>query len=199
VLSVGKICSSIRTGFAAGREVQAFDSIQGIPHIRPLNISRDGELKFDGTKYVPEGSVPESEIIQEGEVLLNNTNSTEWVGKATVFKGNRRCCCSNHITRLVVDRDIVVASYVASLFNAIRSTGYFGLIATNFVNQAGINTETLSRLRLPIPERAFQRCIIDELERRGLEAQRLREEAAREWGAAKARFDLQLLNGEPEA
>lgn len=69
ILPVGKLCLCIKSGFAAGRELQAFDDIQGIPHIRPLNISPHGELGFDGTKYVPKDSVAESEIIQEGEVL----------------------------------------------------------------------------------------------------------------------------------
>lgn len=196
VLSVGEICSSIKSGFAAGREVQAFDEIQGVPHIRPLNISANGELGFEGTKYVPKDSIVESEIIQEGEVLLNNTNSTEWVGKTTVFEGQRECCCSNHITRLTPNRSLVLPWFLAALLNAMRSTAYLGLLATNFVNQAGINTETLCALRLPIPSLDKQREIVDELRRRRMEARRLREEAAREWEAAKASFEERLLGGE---
>ncbi|MEJ2745529.1 MAG: restriction endonuclease subunit S, partial [bacterium] len=194
VMPVGEICLSIKSGFAAGREMQAFDDVQGVPHIRPLNISAYGELGFEGTKYVPQESVPESEIIQEGEVLLNNTNSTEWVGKSTVFDAKRVCCCSNHITRLALKPGVAFPWYLACFFNAIRSTGYLGLIATNFVNQAGINTETISALRVPVPESKIQLEIVNELRKRRLEARRLREEAAREWEAAKARFEARLLD-----
>ena len=176
--------------------MQAFDEIQGIPHVRPLNISAHGELGFQGTKYVPKDSIAASQILQEGEVLLNNTNSTEWVGKSTVFDAERTCCCSNHITRLALNPEIALPWYLAFFFNAIRSTGYLGLIATNFVNQAGINTETLSALRIPIPDLKIQREIVDELHCRRLEARRLREEAAREWEAAKASFEARLLGGE---
>jgi len=42
----------------------------------------------------------------------------------------------------------------------------------------------------------IQREIVDELRRR-LEARRPREKAAREWEAAKARFEIQLLGGAP--
>ncbi len=196
VLTVGEICLSIKTGFAAGREVQAFDDLEGIPHIRPLNMTAHGDLKFEGTKYVPKASVNEDEIIRSGEVLVNNTNSTEWVGKSTVFDTDRICCCSNHITRLVVDPQIALPWYIACLFNAIRSTGYLGLIATNFVNQAGINTETLSALLLPVPDLKIQQEIVDELHRRRSEARQLREEAAQEWEAAKARFEARLLGSE---
>jgi mannosyltransferase OCH1-like enzyme len=105
----------------------------------------------------------------------------------------RTCCCSNHITRLVIKPTVVLPWFLAYLFNAIRSTGYFGLIATNFVNQAGINTETLSALRLPIPDLNTQREIVDDLHRHRLEARRLREEATREWEKAEARFEAKLL------
>jgi type I restriction enzyme S subunit len=195
VLTVGEICSSVKSGFAAGREMQAFDDVQGVPHIRPLNISSHGELTFEGTKYVPKDGITENEIVQGGEVLLNNTNSTEWVGKSTVFETDGRCCCSNHITRLVIKPGTALPWYIASFFNAIRSTGYLGLLATNFVNQAGINTETLSALRLPVPDPRTQQEIVDELHRRRLEARRLRGEAAREWEKAKARFEAKLLGG----
>lgn len=197
VTPVGEICSSVTTGFAAGREDQAFDDDRGIPHIRPLNITRYGELVFEGTKYVPKVRIDEAELIRVGEVLLNNTNSTEWVGKSTVFEEERPCCSSNHITRLVVDPSVVIPWYLALFFNAIRSIGYLGLIATNFVNQAGINTETLSALRVPIPNLKTQRVIADELHKRRMEARRLREEAAREWEAAKVRFEARLRGGEP--
>lgn len=196
VLAVSEICLSIKSGFAAGREVQAFDEIQGIPHIRPLNITEYGELHFDGTKYVPRDSVTDSDTIRADEVLLNNTNSTQWVGKSTVFENDRPCCCSNHITRLAVDPSVALPWYIALIFNALRSTGYLGLIATNFVNQAGINTETLAALRLPVPDLRKQREIVDELRRRRMEAHRFREEAAREWEAAKAGFEARLLGVE---
>lgn len=193
VLTVRDCCKDIKSGFAAGREVQAFDEISGIPHIRPLNISQFGELSFNGTKYVPRESVPNTEIIKIGEVLFNNTNSEEWVGKSTVFEEERTCCCSNHITRLVVDSEKVDARFIAALMNAIRSTGYLGMLATKFVNQAGINTDTLSRLTVPIPTLEKQQEIAIEITKRREEARRLREEAARQWQTAKQRFEEALL------
>ena len=196
VLSVDEVCLSIKSGFAAGREVQAFNDVQGIPHIRPLNISPHGELSFEGTKYVPKDSITQGEIIQIGEVLLNNTNSTEWVGKSTVFEEKRICCCSNHITRLNVNQNIALPMYIACLFNALRSTGYFGLLATNFVNQAGINAETLAALRIPIPDLKTQREIVKELGDRRIKAKRLHNEAAHGWEVAKAQFETRLLADE---
>jgi type I restriction enzyme, S subunit len=196
VYDVGTLAPNPRTGFAAGRQDQAFDEVEGIPHVRPLNITKHGELTFEGTKFVPRAAAGPDDILLNGEVLLNNTNSTEWVGKTTVFEGQCECCCSNHITRLNPVSSLVTPWFLASLLNAMRSTGYLGLLATNFVNQAGINTETLSSLRLPVPPLKKQEAIISELNDRRTIARRLRDEAAKEWDAAKARFGAKLIGTE---
>ncbi|MBZ5589357.1 MAG: restriction endonuclease subunit S [Acidobacteriia bacterium] len=195
VYELGRLAPNPRTGFAAGREAQSLSEQEGIPHVRPLNITRHGELTFEGTKLVPRDSVDTNDILRMNEVLLNNTNSTEWVGKTTVFEGQRQCCCSNHITRMTPERSLVVPWFLAALLNAMRWSGYMGLLATNFVNQAGINTETLSALRLPIPSIDEQETIAAELTRRRSVARQLREEAGREWEAAKVRFEVRLLGG----
>ncbi|MBI5374412.1 MAG: restriction endonuclease subunit S [Candidatus Schekmanbacteria bacterium] len=196
VYDLGILAPNPRTGFAAGREVQSFNEDEGIPHVRPLNITQHGEITFEGTKLVPHNTVRSNDKLQPGEVLLNNTNSTEWVGKTTVFEGQRECCCSNHITRLTPDLSLVLPWFLAALLNAMRSTGFLGLLATNFVNQAGINTETLCSLRLPIPLLPQQKEIVAELTRRRLEARRLREASEQEWEEAKARFEARLLGCE---
>lgn len=195
MFTVRELCLQIKTGFAAGREVQAFDEETGMPHIRPLNISQFGDLTFEGTKYVPRDAVPDSEIIGNEEVLFNNTNSTKWVGKTAVFEDERVCCCSNHITRLMIDRKIVEPRFLASLFNAIRSTGYLGLVATNFVNQAGLNSDTLGNIRLPVPDLKKQQELVKELWKRREKARQLWQEAEKEWQTAKQRFEEVLLSG----
>jgi restriction endonuclease S subunit len=64
-------------------------------------------------------------------------------------------------------------------------------------NYPAITEEELKRILLPIPDEKNEREIVDELRRRRMEARRLREEAAREWEAAKARFEARLLGEEP--
>ena len=86
VMTIGEICQiPPRSGFAAGRQDQAFNEVEGIPHIRPLNIKPFGEITFEGTKYVPTESIKKEDLLTQNEVLFNNTNSMEWVGKSTVF------------------------------------------------------------------------------------------------------------------
>jgi type I restriction enzyme S subunit len=186
------------SGFAAGRDDQVDDPSLGIPHFRPLNITRTAELTFDGTKMVPHSAVAPGDLLRKGEILFNNTNSTAWVGKTVVFDANRDCTCSNHITRLeLIDKDHNNPYYFAAVFNALRSLGFFGLLSTNFNNQAGINVETLKAVQLPVPDPKVQEDIANEVARRRAEARRLRGEARTIWVEAKRRFEEDLLG--PEA
>jgi len=83
--------------------------------------------------------------------------------------------------------------YIAAFFNALRRIGFLGLLSTNFNNQAGINTETLSAIQIPVPPLKTHRVIANEINRRREEARRLRSEAEAEWSAAKERFEERLL------
>lgn len=59
--------------------------------------------------------------------------------------------------------------------------------------QPNINKEEFKSFTIPAPHRDIQEAIIDELQHRHVEARRLRDEAARVWEEAKARFEAQLL------
>ena len=51
--TLGELCTSFRTGFAAGATRQARGSVGSIPHLRPLNFSALGEITLADTKMVP--------------------------------------------------------------------------------------------------------------------------------------------------
>jgi len=193
VKSVGDICTTIEAGFAAGRGDQVYDG-EGIPHVRPFNITPSGEFSLESIKYVPRETTNKAKLLTKGELLFNNTNSTDWVGKTAVFDSNEVCTYSNHITKLVLKEDVAEPYFIAALFNALRAIGLFGLLSTNFNNQAGISTQTLSTLRIPLPSLEQQMAIAAELKSRREAASQLRNEAVTEWETAKARFEQNLLN-----
>jgi type I restriction enzyme S subunit len=195
--SVGSLFYPMISGFAAGADDQTDDPTSGVPHIRPLNITNIADLTFEGTKMVPRVAVAPGDFLKKGEVLFNNTNSTAWVGKTVVFDADRDCACSNHITRLALIDEDHNPYYFAALFNALRSLGFFGLLSTNFNNQAGINVETLKSVRIPVPDPKTQEHIASEVARRRVEARRLREDASKIWNDARRGFEKELLGPEP--
>ena len=185
---------SIRSGFAAGSKDQAREGVVSIPHLRPLNLNGYGELTLKGTKSVPRDGVSEADLLEQGEVLFNNTNSAEWVGKTAVFDLDVECACSNHMTR-IIPTDSIDPYYLAALLNALRGLGYFKALSTYFNNQAGINASTLGELRIPVPPMDIQRKIAEEVQQRKRKARDLQDEASKIWQAARQRFEDQLLNG----
>jgi restriction endonuclease S subunit len=191
-MSIADLCLPLITGFAAGGGDQA-DEAEGLPHLRPTNVTADGEITLSGSKYVPVSDVTAGDTIKPREVLFNNTNSSLWVGKAAVFDLPGICACSNHMTRLRLRNAQHSPVYLAALLNALRSIGYFAALATNFNNQAGINSDALSALRIPVPPPAVQIAIAAEVDRRRAEARRLRAEARAGWAAAQQAFEDALL------
>lgn len=83
VVYVEDICLSIKSGFAAGKQDQgdALSDEERVPHLRPFSITTDGELSFATKKYVPLASLTTADFCEKGEVLFNNTNSIDLVGK----------------------------------------------------------------------------------------------------------------------
>lgn len=192
--AIGDISNRIITGFAAGKQDQANDlpDDQRVAQLRPFSITPEGELSFETKKYVPKDRLKSEDYCQKGEVIFNNTNSPDLVGKTTVFDQDVLCATSNHMTRITV-KDGVNPYYVAAFFNVLLSIGYWKLLCTNFNNQAGVNIETLKKVRIPLPDINVQNEIATEIMRRRGQANQLRREAAKEWAEAKAQFERELL------
>lgn len=123
---------------------------------------------------------------------LFKANSPDLVGKTTVFDSDVLCAASNHMTRITV-KEGVNPYYVAAFFNVLLSIGYWKLLCTNFNNQAGVNTDTLKRVKIPLPPKEIQDQIAAELMQRRSQANVLRRQAIKEWADAKAQFEKELL------
>ncbi|MPM06969.1 hypothetical protein SDC9_53273 [bioreactor metagenome] len=197
ISSIEEICISIKTGFAAGKQEQA-DSLpddQRVPHLRPFSITSDGQLSFETQKFVPMAGLTSSDICTQGEVLFNNTNSIDWVGKSTVFDSNIKCATSNHITRLKL-KEYVDPYYVAAFFNMLLRLGYWKFLCTNFNNQSGINIDTLKKVKIILPPLSVQLAYSKAMVKSQAHADRLRKQAEQEIAEAKNRFENGLLGGQ---
>lgn len=144
------VVSPLTTGFAAGKENRAQSGEESAPQIRPTQILPDGKIDLSDAYGISVENIPERDYLQDGEVLFNNTNSTSLVGKTAVFREPVSAVCSNHVTRLQL-RDDVEPEFVEMVLNMLQQKGYFARLCTNFNNQAGVNTATLSNVRIPFP------------------------------------------------
>ena len=163
VVHVGDLMLSDESGFACGK-TKLVDS--GLPHLRPFNISDDGRLELGQVYQVPATEAPKSKReLLPGDILFNNTNSVELVGKTTIIREPMVAGYSNHLTRIRVDAKRVDPEFFAHWLRRLRSTGFFTAQATQWVSQAAFRTSELRALAIDLPSMDKQCRIVDLLAR----------------------------------
>ena len=159
IKTLGSVVQSIKTGFAAGKNDQS-DSTKGIIQIRPTNLDENGILKFEKNIYIPR-NVSSEHLITKGEVLFNNTNSQELVGKTAYFDLEGDFVSSNHITRIKTDTNQLLPKYLSILLSIYQKNKIFFNTCVNWNNQSGINVDFLKSYQIPLPPIPIQKKIID--------------------------------------
>jgi type I restriction enzyme S subunit len=155
--TIGSICESITPGFACSKTHQVEG---GHVHLRTHNVSTLGTLNFDLLVRIdPKMVDPQKAEIRAGDILFNNTNSQELVGKAALVDRDYCYGFSNHITRLRL-MDSVDPSFAAYYLTMLRNDGYFAKLCTRWINQAAVNTQTLKEQTIPVPPLAEQKRIV---------------------------------------
>jgi len=157
--TVGEAISNIQPGFASGIHNQEG---LGIPHLRPMNVDREGRLDLSTVKYVS-GSNPLRVTV--GDVLFNNTNSAELIGKTAYIGISGGFAFSNHMTRLRTATGIN-PRFMAYQLHFLWMSGYFQHRCTHHVNQASVASRTLAdSVPFAVAPAKEQTRIADEIEK----------------------------------
>ncbi|MCB1881755.1 MAG: restriction endonuclease subunit S [Gammaproteobacteria bacterium] len=137
----------IQNGFPCGKWN---DRGEGILHLRPFNISNRGQIDLSSTKFVETDKKLDNYLLQEGDVIFNNTNSEELVGKTAYWDRNERSVLSNHMTILrVLEDEVLDPQFLAFFLLEKWLERHFEAICRRHVNQASVNTDRLGALELP--------------------------------------------------
>ena len=157
---VGDFAEEIQPGFASGKHNKEG---AGIPHIRPYNIDRRGKLDLTEIKSVAPDS--DAKRLRTGDVLFNNTNSPELIGKTTIIASAGDWGFSNHMTRIRF-KDDVAPKFAAYQLHFLWMTGYYLHNCVKHVNQASISSKTLASV-VPFiaPPLDQQKRIVAEIEK----------------------------------
>ncbi len=147
-----------QSGFASG--VHNAEG-NGVIHLRPMNVSRLGKLDFSSVKSVEDDS---ARRIEKGDILFNNTNSAELVGKTAIIDVEGEFAFSNHMTRLRFPADKVDQKYMSILLHSYWMSGYFNEICSNHVNQASVSIKRLEQVEVSLPPIDEQHKIVELLE-----------------------------------
>ena len=152
----------IQPGFACGIK----DVVDGIPHLRMNNISKDGFIDMSLVRRVPKDKAEKAgKWLEHGDIIFNNTNSTELVGKASIFTGwKEQCTFSNHITRLRCNPKVLASEWLYLCLRELWISGYFAMNCVQFVGQSAFNINKLKEIAIPVPPLPEQRRIVSRVE-----------------------------------
>jgi type I restriction enzyme S subunit len=138
----------------------------GLTHLRPFNISDAGNLELSALYQVPLDVAPRGKSsLEEGDILFNNTNSADLVGKSALIGLPMVAGFSNHMTRIRVNKERIEPAFLAYWLRRLRSTGHFTAHATQWVSQAAYKSSELRKLAIELPPIPDQRRIVDLLSR----------------------------------
>ena len=148
----------IQNGFACGDH--ALNGV-GLPHMRPFNVTTDGRISLTEIKTIQERPALDDYLLEEGDVLYNNTNSEELVGKCAYWPGIAgRFVLSNHMTLLRLEETAEVSArylsfYLLWFWRSRRARRF----SRRHVNQASIGLERLRSIPVLIPPNSDQASI----------------------------------------
>ncbi len=147
----------IKNGFPQGR---FNEQGQGVPHLRPFNVNERGEISLHQIKYVP--PPPDNSLywLRKGDIIFNNTNSEELVGKVAYFEYEGKFVLSNHMTIVrVQDPHVLNDVWLAWWLLHLWHQGFTQTLARRHVNQASISLARLRSIPIPLPPLPEQRAI----------------------------------------
>ena len=193
-VNITNVTHYLKSGFAAGKQDQS-NGIDDIIQIRPTNINSNREFDFSRNVYINKTNLikRKNDILKYGEVLFNNTNSQELVGKTILFDLDGTYFCSNHITRILPNNEVINGQYLTSLLNLYQKKQVFFKICTNWNNQSGVNVDVLGKIKISLPPLKKQKEIAEHITSIRMQAKQLQQEAITELEQAKKEVEVMIM------
>ncbi|HRD30058.1 MAG TPA: restriction endonuclease subunit S [Fimbriimonadaceae bacterium] len=155
------LLENVQPGFACGNHNSGGE---GIVHVRPYNVTTDGRMDFSTLKFIPISEVTKPErLLSQGDVVFNNTNSPELVGKTAFYADSEERAFSNHMTRIRVNQDKLRPEYLALALHQLWREGYFADKCNNHVSQASISRTVLLETEIALPPLSEQDRLVEAL------------------------------------
>lgn len=196
---IGNIVLDFRSGFACSKRAT---SDKGIPQLRPNNIGFNGKIDLSNLVFIPQKLVNQEKYkLKKGDVLFNNTNSKELVGRAVLVERNLKYVFSNHITRIKVNPKVLFPEWLVVNINYLWKIGYFLDISQKWIGQAGVNTQMLKSTEIFLPPLSEQKKIVaylDVLSQKSRELQKLQQQTAADFSALRQSILAQAFNQSKE-
>lgn len=160
LVPLGTVVAEARTGFASGER-----AADGVVQLRMNNVTTDGRIVWDKFLRVPaDPATIENYRLRTGDVLFNNTNSTELVGKSALFTQHvEPVVYSNHFTRIRVDSERFVPGFLVHWLHHQWRCGTFSRICNKWIGQSAVKPNKLLAMLVPLPPLSIQQQVAERL------------------------------------
>lgn len=130
-----------------------------VPYLRVANVF-DGYIDFSDVNSMPfKAKEIETFRLKKGDILLNEGQSIELVGRCSMYlDGPEDCCYQNTLVRYRAGPD-VDSEFATQLFRHCQAIGIFSRIAVRTNSIAHLGVSRFSELELPFPPLPEQRKI----------------------------------------
>jgi len=182
-VKLNKLIKEARSGFACGSR-----DIEGVIQLRMNNVDTRGNFNWKEFIRVPaDKDIIEQYQLIENDVLFNNTNSTELVGKSALFLGHQEpVVYSNHFTRLRTFHDILLPELLSAWLNLQWYSGLFADICNRWIGQSAVKADKLLTFDFPLPPLPEQQRIASILQEQLAAVEKARKAAEEQLEAIKA-------------
>lgn len=165
-----EIIIEAQPGFACGER-----DPNGVVQLRMNNVDTCGNMRWDEFIRVPKDKKLISKYqLVNGDVLFNNTNSVELVGKSALFREYREpIVYSNHFTRLRVVIDKLEPSFLTWWLVLKWQSRLFEHLCNRWIGQSAVKRDKLLLLEILLPPLVEQKRVVAVLNERITSAERL--------------------------
>lgn len=137
---------------------------EGCPVLRMGNI-QNGRLDTSDLKHI---ALPQKErvkyLLNNGDILINRTNSLELVGKSAVFENlPGEWVYASYLIRLRVDADKAIPEYVNAIINSRIGRSYVYRTARRAIGMVNINAQEIKQMPMPLPPLDEQQAVVDQM------------------------------------
>lgn len=170
-VKLGEVIDEAQPGFACGER-----DPNGVIQLRMNNVDTRGNCVWYEFIRVPSDETTiERYRLRIGDVIFNNTNSVELVGKTALFTGHDEpVVYSNHFTRLRTKADLLDCEYLAKWLLSQWQDKVFEGICNRWIGQSAVKNDKLVSLEIPLPPLAEQKRIATILKEKMAAVERLR-------------------------
>lgn len=168
-IKIKELCKSLKYGTSKKSKEKGTMIV-----VRMGNL-QNGEIIWDNLAYTDDNEDIEKYMLEKGDVLFNRTNSSEWVGKTSIYRGEYPAIYAGYLIKLDYYRDKVIGDFLNYMLNSPKAKEYCNLVKTDGVNQSNINAKKIGEFVIPVPSLEEQKEIVRILDIMSIKQKRILE------------------------